>query len=239
MQSPVTRELLDPELLEERIDYKFKDKSLLVRALTHRSFAAEHNERLEFLGDSVLNCVIAYALFQRDKHFTEGVLSRVRANLVCERALDEIAAQIEIGRFIRLGEGELKTGGAARPSILADACEAVFGAVFHDSGFDEARRVILRLYDPVFEQMTKSDDRLSKDAKTQLQEFLQARHIVVPAYRVVKISGAAHCQTFVCACSVPHFRCEEMGQGRSRRAAEQQAAGKMLEKLQALCDRKK
>ena len=137
MSVPVTRVLLPAEELEARIGYQFKNKALLKRALTHRSFAAEHNERLEFLGDSVLNCVIGHALFLRDRHFTEGVLSRVRSNLVCEKALDEIAAQIQIGQFIYLGEGELKTGGADRPSILADACEAVFGAVFLDGGFED------------------------------------------------------------------------------------------------------
>ena len=147
MSAQVTRVLLPAEELESRIGYQFKNKALLKRALTHRSFASEHNERLEFLGDSVLNCVIGHALFLRDRHFTEGVLSRVRSNLVCEKALDEIAAQIQIGQFIYLGEGELKTGGADRPSILADACEAVFGAVFLDGGFEEAQHVILRLYE--------------------------------------------------------------------------------------------
>ena len=142
---PARRVLLDLSVLEERIGYTFKKRALLVRAVTHRSFGAEHNERLEFLGDSVLNCVVGHALFLRDKHYTEGVLSRTRANFVCEKTLDEIAAEIDIGSFIRLGEGELKTGGAKRPSILADACEAVFGAVFLDGGFEAAQRVILRL----------------------------------------------------------------------------------------------
>ena len=138
------RQLRDPALLEERIGYVFKNKALLKRALTHRSFGAEHNERLEFLGDSVLNCAVGHSLFLRDKHFNEGVLSRVRANFVCEKTLDEIARAIEISAYIRLGEGELHTGGATRPSILADACEAVFGAIFLDSDFEQAERVILR-----------------------------------------------------------------------------------------------
>ena len=154
------REVLSIEELESRIGYVFENKSIVKRALTHRSFAADHNERLEFLGDSVLNCVIGYALFLRDKHFTEGVLSRARANLVCEKALNEIAREIDIGAFIYLGDGELKTGGAARPSILADACEAVFGAVFLDGGFEKAREVILRLYEPILTSAAMAHERL-------------------------------------------------------------------------------
>ena len=231
MNAPVTRVLLAPEELEKRIGYCFKNKALLKRALTHRSFGAEHNERLEFLGDSVLNCVIGHALFLRDRHFDEGVLSRVRANLVCEKALDEIAAEIQIGSFIYLGEGELRTGGADRPSILADACEAVFGAVFLDGGFEEAQKVILRLYEPLLSAKAMSGERLSKDHKTLLQEFLQARRMPVPAYRIIRVWGAAHCQQFECACTVAKAELEEVGQGKSRRAAEQEAAGRMLEKL--------
>lgn len=233
MSAQVTRVLLPAEELESRIGYQFKNKTLLKRALTHRSFASEHNERLEFLGDSVLNCVIGHALFLRDRHFTEGVLSRVRSNLVCEKALDEIAAQIQIGQFIYLGEGELKTGGADRPSILADACEAVFGAVFLDGGFEEAQHVILRLYEPILSAKAMSGERLAKDHKTLLQEFLQARRLPVPSYRIIKVTGAAHCQHFVCACSVPKAELEEVGEGKSRRAAEQEAAGRMLEKVKA------
>ena len=167
------RQLRDPALLEERIGYVFKNKALLKRALTHRSFGAEHNERLEFLGDSVLNCAVGHSLFLRDKHFNEGVLSRVRANFVCEKTLDEIARAIEISAYIRLGEGELHTGGATRPSIMADACEAVFGAIFLDSDFEQAERVILRLYDPILSAGAITPERLSKDAKTRLQEALQ------------------------------------------------------------------
>ena len=134
----------DLSILEERIGYKFADRKLLERAVTHRSFAAQHNERLEFLGDSVLNCVVGYALFQRDKHFTEGDLSRVRANLVCERTLAVIAKQIDVSAFLRMGEGEMKTGGAHRPSITADAMEAIFGAVFAESGFEPAAAAVRR-----------------------------------------------------------------------------------------------
>ena len=161
MSAQVTRVLLPAEELESRIGYQFKNKVLQKRALTHRSFASEHNERLEILGDSVLTCVIGHALFLRDRHFTEGVLSRVRSYLVCEKALVEIAAQIQIGQFIYLGEGELKTGGADRPSILADACEAVFGAVFLDGGFEEAQHVILRLYEPILSAKAMSGERLA------------------------------------------------------------------------------
>ena len=146
--------MLSLEALEERIGYVFQDKKLLRRAVTHRSFAQEHNERLEFLGDSVLNCVIGYALFLRDKHFNEGELSRVRANLVCEKTLHEIALKIDVSSFLYMGEGEVKTGGAHRASILADAMEAIFGAVFREAGFDTAQRVILKLYDPILTGLT-------------------------------------------------------------------------------------
>ena len=234
MSMPARRVLLDLSVLEERIGYTFKKRALLVRAVTHRSFGAEHNERLEFLGDSVLNCVVGHALFLRDKHYTEVVLSRTRANFVCEKTLDEIAAEIDIGSFIRLGEGELKTGGAKRPSILADACEAVFGAVFLDGGFEAAQRVILRLYEPILAAGNVTPERFAKDAKTQLQEFLQAAHMKLPEYRVITTTGAAHNQTFRCACVIenPAVTCE--GEGKSRRAAEQMAAAAVLAKLQAI-----
>lgn len=223
------RDLLTVEELEKRIDYVFKDKTLIKRAVTHRSFSAVHNERLEFLGDSVLNCVVGHHLFLRDKHFTEGVLSRVRANFVCEKTLDEIAHAIEMNRFIRLGEGELKTGGANRPSILADACEAVFGAVFLDGGFDEAERVILRLYNPILSVTTMAPERLAKDAKTLLQEALQARHIALPEYRITGVEGAQHDQVFHCACVIVRYGIETFGKGKSRREAEQACAAAALE----------
>lgn len=225
------RQLRDPALLEERIGYVFKNKALLKRALTHRSFGAEHNERLEFLGDSVLNCAVGHSLFLRDKHFNEGVLSRVRANFVCEKTLDEIARAIEISAYIRLGEGELHTGGATRPSIMADACEAVFGAIFLDSDFEQAERVILRLYEPILSAGAITPERLSKDAKTRLQEALQARHMDLPEYTIVDSEGAAHALMFRCACRIGRFSICEYGSGTSRRAAEQQAAGKAIEAL--------
>lgn len=230
---------MDLSILEERIDYHFKNKALLTRAVTHRSFAAEHNERLEFLGDSVLNCVVGHALFLRDTHYTEGVLSRTRANFVCEKTLDEIAAEIKIGEFIRLGEGELKTGGASRPSILADACEAVFGAVFLDAGFEAAQRVILRLYEPILAVGNVRPERFAKDAKTQLQEFLQSLHEKIPVYSVVSTTGAAHEQTFCCGCRIELAGIYETGTGKSRRAAEQDAAAKVLARVKTLGELKK
>ena len=228
----IGRDLLGVEELEKRIGYVFENKTLIERAITHRSFAADHNERLEFLGDSVLNCVVGHALYARDTHFTEGVLSRVRANLVCEKTLDEIATRIEINRFIRLGEGELKTGGATRPSIMADACEAVFGAVFLDAGFEAAQRVILSLYEPILAGNSMAPERLAKDAKTELQECLQGMHLSLPEYKVVSLTGAAHKQLFCCSCRIEKFQIEETGQGKSRRAAEQEAAAKALLKVQ-------
>ena len=224
------REVLSIEELESRIGYVFENKSIVKRALTHRSFAADHNERLEFLGDSVLNCVIGYALFLRDKHFTEGVLSRARANLVCEKALNEIAREIDIGAFIYLGDGELKTGGAARPSILADACEAVFGAVFLDGGFEKAREVILRLYEPILTSAAMAHERLDKDAKTKLQEYLQGLRYPLPEYKVMSVSGPSHKQVFHCSCTIPKLQIVEHGEGQSRRAGEQEAAEKAFKR---------
>lgn len=225
------RDLLPLEALEKKIDYSFKDKKLLARAVTHRSFGAEHNERLEFLGDSVLNCVVGHSLFLRDKHYDEGVLSRVRANFVCEKTLDEIAAVLEIPRFIRLGEGELKTGGSHRPSIIADACEAIFGAVFLDGGFIEAERVILKLYEPILNAGVMAPERLQKDAKTLLQEALQAKHIALPVYKIEKTEGAAHAQVFYCSCSIEKFAFKAEGSAKSRREAEQICARKALDAL--------
>ena len=210
----------DLSILEERIGYKFADRKLLERAVTHRSFAAQHNERLEFLGDSVLNCVVGYALFQRDKHFTEGDLSRVRANLVCERTLAVIAKQIDVSAFLRMGEGEMKTGGAHRPSITADAMEAIFGAVFAESGFEAAQKVILGLFEPILAAPTA--EQLGKDSKTRLQ---------LPQYVVVSVTGAAHAQHFNCECRIPSLEITTQGHAASRRSAEQEAATAALEIL--------
>ena len=216
-------------LVEERIGYKFADRKLLERAVTHRSFAAQHNERLEFLGDSVLNCVVGYALFLRDKHFTEGELSRVRANLVCEKTLAVIAKQVDVSSFLRMGEGEMKTGGAHRPSITADAMEAIFGAVFAESGFEAAQKVILGLFEPILTSLTP--EQLSKDAKTRLQEYLQGRHLPLPQYVVVNVTGAAHAQQFDCECRIPALEITTKGHATSRRSAEQDAAAAALDIL--------
>ena len=214
--------MLPLEGLEEKIGYKFTNRKLLQRAVTHRSFGAENNERLEFLGDSVLNCVIGQALFLRDSHFNEGSLSRVRANLVCQDALAEIANQLVLSDYLRLGEGEMKTGGAHRPSIQSDAMEAIFGAIMTESGFDAAKAVILKLYDPILTKLTP--ERMGKDSKTLLQEFLQAHHLGLPEYKVIDIRGAAHDQTFDCQCEVKKLEIMVNGTGKSRRSAEQAAA---------------
>lgn len=214
--------MLDLSILEERIGYRFKDRKLLRRAVTHRSYAAEHNERLEFLGDSVLNCVIGYALFLRDQHFTEGELSRVRANLVCEKTLHEIALRLDISDFLYMGEGELKTGGAHRASILADAMEAIFGAVFREAGFDEAQGVVLRVYEPILSKLTP--ETFSKDPKTRLQELLQGAHLPRPEYAILAATGAAHERSFECECRIEALGIATTGRASSRRAAEQAAA---------------
>ncbi len=214
--------MLPLSVLEERIGYRFKDQKLLRRAVTHRSFAADHNERLEFLGDSVLNCVVGYALFLRDQHFTEGELSRVRANLVCEKTLYDIAKRLDISNFLYMGEGELKTGGSRRASILADAMEAIFGAVFREAGFDEAQRVVLRVYEPILSALTPAT--FSKDPKTLLQELLQGAHLPRPEYAVLRIMGAAHARSFECECRIDAFGIATIGRGTSRRQAEQEAA---------------
>ena len=213
--------------LENRIGYKFKNESLLKRAMTHRSFSSENNERLEFLGDSVLNCVIGNALFLKDKHFDEGSLSRVRSNLVKQSALAEIAERIGISEFLRVGEGELHTGGNRRPSTIADAVEAIFGAVFTDSGFESAQTVIIRLYEPMLSKLTP--DTLGKDPKTRLQEVLQCHHYGLPVYEVLEVRGLPHDQEFLVSVSVPKLDINLQGVGRSRRQAEQEAAQKALD----------
>lgn len=215
-------------LLEERIGYRFRDPKLLARAVTHRSFSADHYERLEFLGDSVLGCVIGFELFRTDRHFTEGRLSRVRSNLVCEETLDEIASDLGMGAFLRLGEGELHTGGTARASILADAVEAVFGAVFLDGGFEQAQQVVLRLYAKILAELPK---RMGKDAKTSLQELLQGEHLPLPRYSVVSCEGQPNAQTFVCECVVEDYALRTLGTGLSRKTAEQNAAAAALKQI--------
>jgi ribonuclease-3 len=213
--------------LETSLDYSFRNKSLLEQALTHRSHSSKHNERLEFLGDSVLNCAIASLLYDRFSRIDEGDLSRLRANLVKQASLADIAQRVELSRFLRLGEGELKSGGFRRPSILADTLEAVFGAIYMDAGFVAASAVIARLYKPVLE--TVDPKTLGKDAKTLLQEYLQGRKIALPVYTVVATHGAAHSQEFEVECAIPKLDVQVVGIGGSRRAAEQAAAKQALE----------
>ncbi|MBI0325900.1 ribonuclease III [Burkholderia plantarii] len=217
--------------LESRLRYEFRNAELLRQALTHRSHSATHNERLEFLGDSVLNCAVAALLFQRFGKLDEGDLSRVRANLVKQQSLYEIAQALNIADGLRLGEGELRSGGFRRPSILADAFEAIIGAVFLDGGFEAAQGVIKRLYIPILDHI---DPRtLGKDAKTLLQEYLQGHKIALPTYTVVATHGAAHNQQFEVECTVPKLDVKVSGSGASRRAAEQAAAKKALDEVMA------
>jgi ribonuclease-3 len=212
--------------LEKRLGYTFKDQALLRLALTHRSHSAAHNERLEFLGDSVLNCAVGNLLYRQLKQFDEGDLSRVRSNLVRQQALHDIAQTLALHQYLSLGEGELKSGGLRRPSILADALEALFGAIFLDGGFDEAARVIDSLYLPILKQVDPKT--LGKDAKTLLQEFLQGLGLPLPAYSVVATHGAAHSQVFEVECAIAKLSITVLGNGSSRRAAEQMAATQAL-----------
>lgn len=208
--------------LRARLGYAFRRPELIAQALTHRSFGARHNERLEFVGDAVLNCVVAHALYVRFPDVDEGDLSRVRASLVNRDTLADIARRLGLGDSIRLGEGEYRSGGPERPSILADVLEAVYGAVFLDGGFEAAREVI----DRTFGEVLRNADPvvLGKDPKTRLQEWLQARRLPVPDYRIVEVGGEAHAQTFVAECSIPALDVAARGSGASRRTAEQAAA---------------
>jgi len=208
--------------LRERLGHAFQQPELLARALTHRSHGATHNERLEFVGDAVLNCVVATALFERFPTIPEGELTRVRASLVNRDTLARLARGLDLGSEISLGEGEVRSGGGERPSILADALEAIFGAVFVDAGFDAARAAIERVYAGEFIGLDPA--ALGKDPKTRLQEWLQARRLAVPEYAVTGISGEAHAQMFTIECRVPALAIVATGTGTSRRAAEQDAA---------------
>ncbi|MBO9471565.1 ribonuclease III [Endozoicomonas sp. G2_2] len=215
--------------LEARLGYVFEDRSLLDRALTHRSAAADHNERLEFLGDGVLNFVVAAALFAQCPEAPEGDLSRLRAALVRERTLAQIADEIELGQAIVLGPGELRNGSRRRASILADGVEALLGAIFQEGGFDAARGVIAHLY---AERLANLPSAASlKDAKTRLQEWLQARARNRPEYELVRVTGADHCQHFVSRCVLADTGLAVEGEGGGRRKAEQDAARRMLEML--------
>ncbi len=216
--------------LQQALGHTFSRPELLAQALTHRSYGAVNNERLEFLGDSVLNCSVARALYDAFPELPEGSLSRLRANLVRQETLAEIAVALRLGESLRLGEGELKSGGFRRPSILADALESLFGAVFLDAGFDAAQGVVRRLFDPL---VAKIDPRASgKDPKTQLQEILQARRLPLPEYQLVDTRGEAHDQSFIVDCVLTKPALTTRGVGKSRRAAEQEAARQACEALQ-------
>ena len=208
--------------LERQIGHDFANKALLTQALTHRSFNGANNERLEFLGDSILNCVVAEMLYERYSDLDEGDLSRVRANLVKQQALYEIAQTLSLSDYLRLGEGELKSGGFRRPSILADTLEAITGAIFLDGGFDAAKTSLRKLYSIILAQVDPKT--LGKDDKTLLQEYLQSYQLPLPSYNVIGTSGAAHNQQFEVECLIPSHKVAVKGEGASRRAAEQAAA---------------
>lgn len=213
----------------KRLGHDFQRPQLLQRALTHRSYSATHNERLEFLGDSVLNCAIAKYLYDTYPDLPEGDLSRLRSNLVNQQTLATLAQQLNLGELLLLGEGELKCAGFRRPSILADALEAVFGAVLLDADFAEAEKTVLGLYVPFIAQTDLKS--LGKDAKTLLQEYLQARKLVLPRYDVIEIKGEAHAQTFVVSCGITPLGLNTRGEGASRRIAEQVAAERAYQQL--------
>jgi len=213
--------------LEQLIGYEFQNIALLEQAITHRSHNAQHNERLEFLGDSVLNFVVASLLYHRFLGIDEGDLSRLRANLVKQATLADIAQRLALSDFLRLGEGELKSGGFRRPSILADALEAIFAAVYLDGGFEAAAQAITRQFEPLLKDVDPKT--LGKDPKTLLQEMLQARRLDLPAYTVIATHGAAHSQTFDVECHIAKLDITVQASGSSRRAAEQAAALQAIE----------
>ncbi len=218
-------------VLQTRIGYSFTQPDLLQQALTHRSFSASNNERLEFLGDSVLNFIIAHQLFNLFPDLPEGDLSRLRAKLVKEASLAEIAISLNLGDALKLGEGELKSAGWRRPSILADALEAIVGAVYLDGGFAAAEQVVAFLYRETL--TTINPKAIDKDAKSQLQEYLQSKKMDLPEYQVSAIEGEAHAQTFTVQCFIKKLNITTMGAGTSRRVAEQQAAKLAMERIQS------
>ncbi len=218
--------------LAARLGHQFANVALLQQAVTHRSFSADHNERLEFLGDSVLNLAVSGFLYERLNHAPEGDLSRIRANLVKQDSLHRIALKLDLSSALRLGEGELRSGGLNRPSILADALEALIGAVYLDAGYAVAEALVRRLFADV--DIGAQAVASGKDAKTALQEWLQARKYAVPQYQISNVGGQAHQQTFWVECDVAALAIRQTGSGGSRRAAEQDAARKVLEQLQAL-----
>ena len=215
--------------LQHRLQHRFSDPSLLQRVVTHRSYSSEHNERLEFLGDSVLNLAVSSLQFRRMQGLPEGELSRVRALLVKQDSLHRIAMRLQLPQVLRLGEGESKSGGKLRPSILADALEAIIGAVYLDAGYDQAEALVHRLLEGV--ELSPRLQEAAKDAKTALQEWLQGRKMKLPQYQVIDTTGAAHNQVFHVECLVAELQLTARGSGASRRAAEQAAASAMLAQL--------
>ena len=226
--TPVTLSLSE---LQTRLGYAFRQASLLQQAVTHRSFSADHNERLEFLGDSVLNLSVAHLLYTQLANLPEGDLSRVRANLVKQDTLHQLAKTLELPAVMRLGEGEMRSGGQGRPSILADAVEAIIGAVYLDGGYTAAQALVERLFAKV--DIKPDMQAVGKDPKTELQEWLQGRKLALPKYTVIGTSGAAHRQQFEVSCEVTELRQTQQGSGASRRAAEQAAAAAMLHHLKS------
>ena len=218
--------------LQKRLEHVFLNPQLLVQALTHRSFSSDHNERIEFLGDSVLNLAVAGLLYERLGELPEGDLSRARANLVKQETLHQVAVLLGLPELLRLGEGEAKSGGQKRPSILADALEALLGAVYLDAGFDVASSLVRRLFKDV--EINPRMQAIGKDPKTELQEWLQGRKMSLPIYRIVGTEGAAHKQTFDVECEIVEYRRAERGTGNSRRAGEQAAASNMLAFIKTL-----
>lgn len=223
---------MNRDAIQNALGHRFGDQHLLEQALTHRSYGVPHNERLEFIGDGLLNCVIALALYQRFPELDEGSLSRLRAGLVKQESLHQLALKLDLGQSLRLGEGELRSGGHRRPSILADAMEALFGATYLDAGFAVVQRMICALYADMIAAIDPK--QAGKDPKTSLQEWLQGHHQALPHYEMLNIRGEAHAQEFEVVCRLADLGFETTGLGPSRRAAEQQAARAALDRIEAL-----
>ncbi|MFA5081380.1 MAG: ribonuclease III [Hydrogenophilaceae bacterium] len=218
------------DALQARLGHVFAHPELLEQALTHRSFSIQNNERLEFLGDGVLNFVVGALLFERFPELKEGQLSRIRANLVNQQPLYEVAQELGLGQYLRLGEGELRSGGDSRPSILADAMESILGAAFLDAGFEAAKGIVVRLFADKLNEVDPATH--GKDAKTLLQEWLQSRKHGLPVYELAGTSGQAHAQTFRIVCRIDALGIATEGSGPSRKAAEQAAAQAAYDRLE-------
>lgn len=219
----------DFDSLYEGIQYTFKNKKHLLNALTHRSKGSENNERLEFLGDSILNFIIARALFDTYPDAPEGELSRLRSYLVKGETLAEIARELELGRYLLLGQGELRSGGNRRESILADCFEALLAAIYLDADMDKCTQVVKRIYK--HRLMDKRLSTQSKDPKTQLQEYIQGKKLPLPVYTLIKVEGEQHKQHFTVECEVESLKIKSVGHGESRRKAEKEAAIALIQKI--------